>query len=397
MLILPGTTPLPADVPSQWDLCITTGEAQAPPPRLAKPRQGWLAVQQTEALCAAIDIRVKQAQLADLEAQIVRQEAPRFRFSVVICTYRRGKLLKEVLVSVSRQNIPQETYEVIVVNNDPADTMVHGLIEEVRKSEFAHRPENLTDVSCPFKGLSFARNAGISKARGEIVAFIDDDAIAFPDWLAETNRAALAFPEAGVIGGPILLEIPKPRPRWLKEGWEHYWSHFEPDYREPRTVEEWGSFPWGANWCARRKALLEIGGFRTRYGRRGDDFGGGEEVVAASLIRRLGYKIVVAPAARVVHVPDKSRYSLRHVRRTIRSIVETNYQTQIDLYAPDIPSMENIDSIRKKHRAQAFSKGRLSWHTRLEHWFFACSYKKLLQKIRRDLYGREKPTATHLR
>ncbi len=394
VFMLVGTVPLPSQVPPEWDLCVTTQMLPDRPPRVSGLRRGWLAASRIDALCSAIDIRVKQAALAALEDQIAKPDAPQFRFSVVICTYHRGTLLKEALLSVARQTIPHETYEVIVVNNDPADRLVHELLEEVRESEFTHRLEQLIEVSCPFKGLSFARNAGISKARGEIIAFMDDDASALTDWLEEINSAALAFPEAGVIGGQILLNIPKPRPRWLKEGWEHYWSHLELDYREPRIVEEWGGFPWGANWCARRKALLEIGGFRTRYGRCGDDFAGGEEVVAASLIRRLGYKITMVPAARVVHNPDNTRYSLKHVRRTIGAIVKTTYQVQIDLYTPDIPSIEYIESLRKEHQEAALSKNPLSPHLRLEHWLFAWSYRKLLRQMRSDLYHRERLAET---
>ena len=356
VLVLTGTVPLPSNVAAQWDLCVTTQVLPEPPPPLPGRRRGWLTASRIDALCSALDIRVKQANLAALEDQIAEPDTPQFRFSAVICTYHRGALLKDALLSVAGQTIPPEAYEVIVVNNDPGDPMVHELVEEVRKTDFMHRPERLVEVPCPFKGLSLARNAGITRARGEMVAFIDDDASAFPDWLEEINKAALAFPEAGVIGGQILLDVPKPRPLWLKEGWEHYWSHFELDYSEPRIVEGWGSFPWGANWCARRQALMEIGGFRTRYGRCGNDFAGGEEVVATALIQRLGYKIAMAPAARVVHNPDRRRYSLKHLRRTIRSIVNTTYQVQIDLYAPEIPSIEYIESLRKEHQEAAFSK-----------------------------------------
>jgi O-antigen biosynthesis protein len=396
VIIMVGPTALPSNVPCQWDLCISNQEFQNPPPRLSGPRRGWLAATNIDTICSVIDIRVKQAHLAGLEDQIARHDPPQFKFSVVICTYHRGTLLKESILSTARQTLSQQSYEVIVVNNDPADGMVHEILEEVRKSELAHRPEQLIEVSCPFKGLSFARNAGISVARGEIVVFLDDDAVVLPDWLEQIDRATLAFPDAGVIGGSILLNIPKPRPRWLRVGWEHYWSQFEPAYQNPRTVEDWGSYPWGANWSARRKALLEIGGFRTKYGRRGDDFAGGEEVVAASLIRRLGYKIAVAPAARVVHNPDQRRYSLKHISRTIRSLVQTTYQTQIDLYAPIIPSIGDVQNIREKHLSEVFSRDPLSWHSRLEHWLFARAYKKLIRRMRRDLHHREELAETRV-
>ena len=390
VLVQVGLAELPLDVSPDWDLCISAQELPDPPPRLTGPRQGWLAAKQIATLCTAIDARVKQAHLAELESRAASEPAPQLKFSVVICTYRRGTLLKEAILSVARQSAPHLSYEIIIVNNDPEDTMVSEMVEEVRGAEFTHRPEHLREVSCPFRGISFARNAGISEARGKIVSFLDDDAIAFPDWLEQIDRTALAFPQAGVIGGSILLDIPKPRPHWLKKGWEHYWSDFQVAYREPRIAEDWGSYPWGANWSALRQALLEIGGFRTKYGRSGKDFAGGEEVVAAFLVRRLGYEIVVAPAAQVVHTPDKNRYSLKHIHKTIQTRVNTCYQMQIDLYAPLIPNIDQINDLRKERLAQAHSKGPLNWHFRLEHWLFAQAYRKLIRRMRKDLQTREK-------
>jgi len=268
--------------------------------------------------------------------------------------------------------------------------MVSEIVEEVRLSEFAQHPGRLRAISCPFRGVSFARNAGISEARGKIVSFLDDDAAAFPDWLEQIDLAASAFPKAGVIGGSILLDIPKARSYWLKEGWGHYWSQFQVAHREPRVAEDWGSYPWGANWSALRQALLEIGGFRTKYGRSGHDFAGGEEVVAAFLIRRLGYEIVVAPAAQVCHKPGKERYTLRHIYRTIQSRVNTCYQMQIDLYAPLIPKVDDIKNLREKRLAQAVSREPLKWHFRLEHLLFAHAYGKLISRMHQDLHDREK-------
>jgi O-antigen biosynthesis protein len=390
VLVQAGSAPLPPEVSPDWDLCVSAQEFQDPPPRLSRPRQGWLAAHRIGTLCSVIDIRVKQAHLTGLEDRIHAQAASELKFSVVICTYHRGVRLSEAILSVVRQSIPQTSYEVIIVNNDPADTMVSDIVNEVRLSRFAQHPEQLREISCPFRGISFARNAGIAEARGKIVSFLDDDAAAFPDWLEQVDRAASAFPLAGVIGGSILLDIPKPRPYWLREGWGHYWSHFQVDYREPRIAEDWGSYPWGANWSALRQALLEIGGFRTKYGRSGSDFAGGEEVVAAFLIRRLGYEVVVAPAAQVCHKPGKERYTLKHIYRTIQSRVNTCYQMQIDLYAPLIPKVDDIRDLRDKRLAQAVSAESLRWHFRLEHLLFAHAYGKLIRRMHQDLVERER-------
>jgi len=111
-------------------------------------------------------------------------------------------------------------------------------------------------------------------------------------------------------------------------------------------IQEWYNFPWGANWCARRQALLEIGGFRTRYGRIKRNYGGGEEIVAASLIQKIGYTIAILPQSKVNHMPDVDRYSFKDVSRTIRAGLMVYYQMQRDLYIPLFYTFsENVKTI----------------------------------------------------
>jgi GT2 family glycosyltransferase len=166
------------------------------------------------------------------------------------------------------------------------------------------------------------------------VCFLDDDAIACPDWLERIEQAFSEHPEAGAIGGHILLQVPEPRPRVLKEGLEPLWSQFITAYTGYTEVNEWNRFPWGANWSARRNVLLEIGGFRTGYGRRGTDYWGGEELVAAAQICSLGYKVAVLPQAQVLHNVDPSRFRLSHIWRTILASTLVAYQAQRDFYIP---------------------------------------------------------------
>ena len=92
--------------------------------------------------------------------------------SVIICTYNRDKYLDQCLKSIRTQNY--QNYEIIVVNG-PSTDETENIIKKydaiiVIRQEFLY-------------GISASRNCGISAARGDIVAFIDDDAVADPDWL----------------------------------------------------------------------------------------------------------------------------------------------------------------------------------------------------------------------
>jgi hypothetical protein len=102
------------------------------------------------------------------------------------------------------------------------------------------------------------------------------------------------------------------------------------DYSEYTEVNIWYKFPWGANWCARKKALLEIGGFDIHYGRCGNDYGGGEELVAASLIQRLGYKIAISPQSEVIHVVEPKRFTSSYLWKTILAEITIRSRAQRD-------------------------------------------------------------------
>lgn len=245
--------------------------------------------------------------------------APRGRLSVVVCTYRRPEKLKACLASLAVQSLPREQFEVVVVNNAPSDTY---RVQQAAEAVCAAAGIVWRVVTAGRPGLYHARNAGLQAARGEIVCFLDDDAAAAPDWLAQIARAFAEHPKAGVIGGHILLAPPKPRPYVLRGGRERYWSHFITPYADYTEVANYWEFPWGANWSARREALQRVGGFATDF----DGFADferrglaviGDDLIAASRIRQLGYRVAILPQAVVVHHVEASRYTLGHIWQRI--------------------------------------------------------------------------------
>lgn len=112
--------------------------------------------------------------------------------SIVINTLNRAASLDATLKSLRwlRYEAP---FEVIVVNGpstDGSDQVIAAWGNRLRAAK------------CPLANLSISRNIGISMARGEVVAFIDDDAIPEPEWL---DRLAIAYadPQVGAAGGPV--------------------------------------------------------------------------------------------------------------------------------------------------------------------------------------------------
>lgn len=271
--------------------------------------------------------------------------------------------------------MPRDGYEVIVVNNCPEDPTVVDLVEQLCNTCFASHPGSLRLVDYPIAGLSGARNAGLIEARGEILCFLDDDAIPNPNWLELLVGAYAKHPEVGVVGGHVRLRVPEPPPPAFQPGWEPYWSQLLTSYQDYTEVEAASQFPWGANWSARRAALLKVGGFRYAFGRRaaskqqpGSTLGH-EEMIAAALIQRLGYKIAILPQAEVLHIVDPQRFNNRHLRDTIVNGVLASYYAQKDLVYPQgvgtrAGVLENRPA-RRNNRSTGFfarSSVRLVWY-----------------------------------
>ncbi len=331
ILVHTGRDTLQDNAHAAWDLLIHTG--RQPTIGTRHPFQGWHRVQNHEDIFLAAEIRSRKKQFEAIEKEIFEPGPPALKYSVVICTYKRTHLLEKAIKSVAKQDFPKRDYEIIIVDNDPAGNLA-PLIDDIKQSQTSGGYADIRMVICPLKGLSHARNAGISRARGEVVCFLDDDAIAEPDWLTEIHRAYESRSDAGVVGGKILVQAPEKRPEWLEDQALVYWSHFDPPMEDITFTDNWWEFPWGANWTARKRVLVESGGFRCRYGRKGNDFGGGEELLAGCIVHRLGYKVGVNPRARVLHLIEPSRFTRRHVKKTIRAALLVNYRLQTDLYMP---------------------------------------------------------------
>ena len=118
---------------------------------------------------------------------------PKPAISIVICTYNRAVYLPEALGSLYNQTISKEQFEVIVVNNNSTDNT-----EQVCKDFIANHADGLFYYTNETEqGASFARNTGALIAKGEFLCFMDDDAIAKSDYLAQILAFFKKHPDAG--------------------------------------------------------------------------------------------------------------------------------------------------------------------------------------------------------
>jgi glycosyltransferase involved in cell wall biosynthesis len=127
--------------------------------------------------------------------------------TIVVPTFRRPDLLRRTVLSCLGQRVAGGSgYEILVVDNDPegsARTVVEAL-------DTGHVP--LRYVHEPRPGISHARNAGFAHARGRLLALIDDDERASPDWLRHLTGTMQAH-AADVVFGPVYPEFERPPAR----------------------------------------------------------------------------------------------------------------------------------------------------------------------------------------
>src|SRR5262245_25758108 len=98
------------------------------------------------------------------------------QLSIIVCTYNRYDMLPNAITSLLGQQVAPDSLEIIVVDNSPDQTAALNF-----STRLAYEPRIRYFIE-PTPGLSNARNVGVGHSRSNLVAFLDDDAIAAPDW-----------------------------------------------------------------------------------------------------------------------------------------------------------------------------------------------------------------------
>ena len=224
------------------------------------------------------------------------------KVSVIVCTYNRADVLVAALRSLSRLKLPPDlTWEILVVDNNSKD-QTKSVVQSFCK-EFPGRFRYLFE---PQQGKSYALNAGIREARGEIIAFTDDDATVDPLWLLELICPIEQLGCAGT-GGKIVPVWNFPKPDWIQLNGSHKSIpaivHF--DLGEERCPIQTAAF--GANMAFRKEMFLRYGGFRPDLGPTvGSEIRGEDSEFCRRLIKA-GESLIYVPTAIVYHPVDRKR------------------------------------------------------------------------------------------
>lgn len=236
------------------------------------------------------------------------------RLSAIVCTRNRSEWAVKAVASLLAQDVPDEQLELIVVDNastDDTGVLLPKLVAGHPGGRYLLEPE---------LGLSHARNRGILESSGDVVAFLDDDAEAFPGW-ARHHLESYADGDVVGVAGRIDLGWPQQRPVWLPPRWDGMYAGLDlgPSSRDldPPAI------PYGANMSFRRAALEGDAMFDPNLGRRGNDLISGEEHELFARLRSSG-RLVYAPDARVTHHVLPERVSARWFLRRVWAQGRTN-------------------------------------------------------------------------
>ena len=202
------------------------------------------------------------------------------RATIQLCTYNRAHLLERVLDACFEQTVPADAYEVVLVN-DGSNDRTPEVIAAARQRATC-RFEVIDQAN---SGLAKGRNAGIARATGERIIFIDDDVLPLPNFVEEHVRSHDEHPKAIVRGGAINVESFEdlPPPVWSIRNYS-------------------GNYFWTTNVSVPLVTIRAIGGFNETFAEYG-----WEDIDVGLRLRFGGVKAVFNPKALVYHWKPRPR------------------------------------------------------------------------------------------
>lgn len=218
---------------------------------------------------------------------------PKPLVSAIICTHNRDRYLSFAIDSLLAQEFTD--FEIIIVDNASSDRTR----EVVESRQIDQRIRYVYESEL---GLSVARNTGAKVACSEILAYLDDDAIASPHWLKTIYAAYQGNSRLAIAGGKVTLIWTDgiTPPPWLSDGLAGNLGAYDLGDTVV-SIDRPGLTPRGLNYSIRKSFLNQSGGFDRNLGRVGKNLLSNEELHMTNLALQTGWEVAYLPSACVAH------------------------------------------------------------------------------------------------
>lgn len=254
-----------------------------------------------------------------------KQVASSMNLSVILCTYNRALSLGPALESVALSRLPDGvSWEVLVIDNNSKDGTRAAV--EAYCARYPGRFRYLFETR---QGKSFALNTGLREAKGDVIAFMDDDVVVEPDWLQNLTAPLQGGSYQGT-GGRICAPTDVTIPQWISLSGDCSLAGVLALFDRGSVPIELSDPPYGTNMAFHREMFEKFGAFRTDLGPCAGSEIRGEDTEFCLRLMKAGIPLLYVPTAVVHHEIPAGRmkqeyfltwyfdYGRAHIRSRLR-------------------------------------------------------------------------------
>ena len=235
--------------------------------------------------------------------------------SVIICTYNRDKYIYNVLKSLAENTLSKDLYEIVLIDNNCTDNT---------RSECERFTTDFPQVTFRYfvetnQGLSYARNRGIKESKGDVLVYVDDDALVNPEYLQTYYSFFDQHSDIEAAGGAIIPRYETEEPSWMSHFTKVLITCYKYHGDQIREFPK-NDFPSGGNAAYRASVFEKVGLFNVELGRKGDSLVGAEEKDIFDKMTTLGMRFYYLPNAILYHLIPEKKLTKEYFDRLTYSI-----------------------------------------------------------------------------
>lgn len=244
--------------------------------------------------------------------------SPYPELSVVLCTYNNAESLKRTLEQLNEQTFCSNfSVEYIIVDNNSTDNTAITIKKFCEKNSlFSYAFEEK-------QGLSHARNAGTTTAKGKYLLFTDDDAEIPKNWIQEYIDIIQQYSPVCTYS-KIAVIWDQPKPWWYLTAFRPYFVELDYGDKILNVTDIHHEF-FGKNFCVLKSEIEAQGGFNPKLGRMGDKLVAGEETIIYRKMIATHKTVIYFPSAQVGHRLKPKEYSVEHIHKLFSDGAYTSY------------------------------------------------------------------------